>query len=220
MITTAVLLILGGLLAAILWQMFKGGAGSTAEGRSKAPSGLAPPPAPIGANVDLQQAKPGDSISIPGAADDFSDVDFTVDRRSAYESLNRRWTDLSGEWRGSRVYLEVHPGVDPEVMAIVSPRKFTLPDLGISEDDLKDMDARQDPTTFVTFEGKQFLFEASREVGYFENETGEGEGLYRWLFHETGSNRLISIEKWEGEPFDVRLAQRLNPRDITVFRAA
>jgi hypothetical protein len=31
---------------------------------------------------------------------------------------------------------------------------------------------------------------------------------------------MLRIEKWEGEPFDVRLARKLNPQDITVYRAA
>jgi hypothetical protein len=57
-------------------------------------------------------------------------------------------------------------------------------------------------------------------VGFFENETGEGEGLYRWLFRDTKSARLICVEKWEGQPFDVRLAVRVNPSDVTVYRAA
>jgi hypothetical protein len=30
---------------------------------------------------------------------------------------------------------------------------------------------------------------------------------------------VLCIEKWEGEPFDVRVAQRLKPEDITVYRA-
>jgi hypothetical protein len=30
---------------------------------------------------------------------------------------------------------------------------------------------------------------------------------------------LICVEKWEGEPFEVRIARRLNDRDITAYRA-
>ena len=213
MITTAILLVLGGLLGLVLWQLFRGRTVSK-------PAPVIPMPAPAASSaLELMQARPGDVISVPGAAEDFSDLDFTVDRRSAYDSRNRRWTDLSGDFRGRRVYIEVQPG-GTEAMGIFDPRRLTPPDVGTTEEELADMDARQDPSAFLTFEGKQWHFESSREIGYYENETGEGEGLYRWIFRESGGNRLICIEKWEGEPFDVRIGQHLNPRDITVFRAA
>ena len=79
---------------------------------------------------------------------------------------------------------------------------------------------RQDPNAFITYEGKPWRFESSREIAYSENETGEPEGLYRWLFREQNGDHLLCIEKWEGEPFDVRVARRLNTQDITVYRAA
>jgi len=225
-ITTAILVFLGALLAVVLFQMFKPGARTAAGGNTPGAGGSAarpaapPAPTPAGANVDLVNARPGDVVSIPGAAADFSDVDFTIDRRSAYEYMSRRWTDLSGEFRGNRVYLEVQPGSEAQVMGILDPRRLLLPDVGTSEDGLADMDARQDQNAFVEFEGRRWQFEYSREIGYFENEVGDGEGLYRWLFRESGGNRVLIIEKWEGEPFDVRIGQRLNPRDVTVYRAA
>jgi len=177
--------------------------------------------APVAAAApEIIPARPGDVISIPGATEDFSDLDFTVDRRSAYESMNRRWTDLSGEFRGRRVYLEVWPGADPQITGILDGRKLTLPEVGTTEEQLAEFDSKQDPSEFLTFEGKRWQYESSREIGYYENEAGPGEGLYRWTFREPGGDRLIVIEKWEGEPFEVRIARRLNARDISVFRAA
>ena len=217
MITTALLVFLGALLAVVLWQMFKG------SGSAKARQVAAPEAAPAlsqASAVELRNAKAGDVISIHGAAEDFSDLDFTVDRRNSYESAGRRWTDLTGEFRGRRVFLEVYPGATPELLGLLEDRKLTLPEVGATEDGLAQMDARQDPSAFLTFEGKRWQYESSREIGFFENETGEGEGFYRWLFAETGGTRLLCIEKWQGEPFDVRIARRLNPQDIAVFRAA
>lgn len=217
MITTALLVFLGALLGIVLWQMFK------SSGEAKARAAQMPEPAPAlsqGSAVELITARRGDVISIHGAAEDYSDLDFTVDRRGAYQSGARRWIDVSGEFRGRRVYLEVYPGATPEVMGLLDPQKLTLPEVGASEDLLAQMDAQQDPSAYLTWEGKRWQYESSREIGYFENETGQGEGLYRWLFRETGGARLLCIEKWEGEPFDVRIARRLNPQDITIFRAA
>jgi hypothetical protein len=215
MITSTILTILGLLLVIVLVLMMRG----PRARQIPAPSRSEPLAVPPG-DLHPSQAGKGDVISIHGGAADFSDIDFTVDRRSAYESNNRRWIDLSGDFRGDRVYLEVQPKPSTEVMGILDPRKLTLADLGLTEEQMADFDARQDPNVTITFEGKAWNYESSREIGYFENEQGEGEGLYRWLFREPNGDRLICVEKWEGEPFDVRIARRLNIQDISVYRAA
>jgi len=103
-------------------------------------------------------------------------------------------------------------------MGILDQRRLTLPDLGLTEDQLADQDSRQDPSAFIQFEGKRWHYTSSRELSYCENE-GETKGLYRWLFTEKDGLRMLCVEKWEGEPFQVQLAQKLNPQDITVYRA-
>jgi hypothetical protein len=213
MITGILLAFLGLLLAVVLWQMFKGGGKKQVSAPVQVPAGP-------GTGVDLTNARRGDVVSIHAAAEDFSDVDFTVDRRSSYQSGPNKWVDLSGEFRGDRVYLEVYPGREGDIIGILDPRKLTITDVGVTEAQLADLDARQDPSQFLTFEGKRWQFESSREIGYFENETGEGEGLYRWMFQESGGNRLLMIEKWEGDPFDVRIARRIKGQDIMIYRAA
>jgi hypothetical protein len=40
------------------------------------------------------------------------------------------------------------------------------------------------------------------------------------LFKEPDLPRLICVEKWASEPFEVRIASRLNKQDITVYPAA
>ena len=207
MITTSLLVILGTALAAVLWAMFR----IPNKRRQLEP---APP-----TEVDPWDAKPGDVVSISGGAEDFSDLDFPVDRRSSYQTSTHRWVDLSGEFRGTRVYLEVYRHPQPDLIGILSARKLTLADIGATEDDLADIDSRQDPSAFVEFEGKRWQWESSREIRYFENDLGDGEGLYRWLFREPGGSRLLCVEKWEDEPFEIRIARRLNAPDVTVYPA-
>ena len=218
MITTIVLIILGIALIAVLRAMFRRVDG---VGPVQSPARPAvPAPQTSGVDVDLWNARPGDVVSIHGGAEDYSDLDFTVDRRSAYESNNHRWVDLSGDFRGRRVYLELQHKTDQEALGILDGRKLTIADLHLTEEQLTDYDARQDPNATLDFDGKKWQYDSSREIGYFENETGEGEGLYRWLFREQGGPRVICIEKWEGEPFDVRIARRVSVNEITVYRGA
>ena len=220
-ITILVLAILGFALIAVVMAMARAPQAQPlpAPGRAATPT-AAPPPAADPLESDPWDARKGDVISISGAAQDYSDLDFPVDRRSAYESGNRRWVDLSGEFRGRRVYLEVYRYPQKDLIGILDAKKLTLADIGLTEEQLADLDSRQDQNASIEYEGKRWHYDSSREIGYFENEGTEAEGLYRWLFQEKDGSRLICIEKWEGEPFDVRLARRLNAQDITVYRAA
>lgn len=216
-ITILVLAILGFALLAVVVAMVRAPAQPREAPAAAAPArGVTEEPL----ESDPWNAHKGDVVSISGAAEDYSDLDFPVDRRSAYESGNRRWVDLSGEYRGRRVYLEVYRYPQKDFIGILDGKKLTLADLGVTEQQLTDLDTRQDPNAFVEYEGKRWFYDSSREIGYFENEGTEAEGLYRWLFQEKDGSRLICIEKWEGEPFDVRIARRLNAQDITVYRAA
>ena len=217
MITITVLVILGITLFAVVRAIFR------APSAGAAPVRAIPAAAPSQVStidLDVWDARKGDVVSITGAADDFSDIDFPVDRRSAYESIHHRWVDLSGEFRGQRIYLEVYRHPVPDLIGILNGRKLTIAEIGVTEEQLANLDARQDPSASIEFEGRKWHFESSREIGYFENETGQAEGLYRWLFREQDGARLLCIEKWEGEPFDVRIARRLKPEDITMYRAA
>jgi hypothetical protein len=211
--TTTILVLLGIALIFVIWQMMR-------SGKAPARADTAIPAVASGAAADLWTARVGDVISIQGAAEDFSDLDFTVDQRNAYEGASRRWIDLSGEFRGTRVYLEVSRASGVEVMGLLDSKRFTLADINVSEDQLADLDARQDPKAVIPFEGKPWRYESSRELAYFESEGDQPKGLYRWLFAEAGGPRLLCVEKWVGEPFDVRLARRLNHQDITVYRSS
>jgi hypothetical protein len=216
MITATLLAILGCFLAIVLWAMF----------RAPSNTRLSPPgaqPQVQGANtmdLDPWDAKRGDVVSISGAAEDFSDIDLPVDRRSAYGSNVRRWVDLSGEFRGQRIYLEVYRHPKPDLIGLLDARKLGLADIGTTEELLAEIDTRQDPSDSIEFDGKKWRWESSREIRYFENEIGDGEGLYRWLFREPDGNRLLCVEKWEGEPFEVHIARRLNQPDVTAYRAS
>src|SRR5579871_3715458 len=164
MITATILAILGLCLIAVVWQMFRAPARVLPAG--EAPTGRhIPATNPI--DVDPWEARRGDVISVSGAAEDYSDIDFAVDRRSAYEAINHRWIDLSGDFRGRRVYLEVYRYPQQDLIGILDGRKLTLTDIGVTEAALAEIDSRQDPSAFITYAGKQWRYESSREIGYF-----------------------------------------------------
>lgn len=200
MFTFVTLVVLGILLGIVLMQLFKK---ST------------PPPAPVAdlANLKVTDARAGDALSISGAGDNYTDLDFTADRMTRYDAGTRRWFEVSGPYLERRVALRVGGDEEVEVSLHSDPRKLNTEDLGLSEEDLAEMDERQNTADSFEFDGKVWLYRLSREV---HTDTA---GFYYWEFQEQAGKGMIAIRKPEGEPFTVTLYTGISPADVTIYRA-
>ena len=90
--------------------------------------------------------------------------------------------------------------------------------LGRAEGDMAELDSRQNPTDFVDFEGKFWLYRFSREMGVFSEGHGTGRGFYAWQFAEQDGKLFLAIRKFQGEPFVANIWIKVEPADVTVFR--
>lgn len=214
MITTTLVALLGLLLAVVLWKLMQPGS------RPAIGSGPAVPARVQQdlANLKITQAIIGDSLSITGAGDEFADLDFTVDRRDRYQSGQRFWFELSGQYRNRRVFVTVKD--EDDVRVIKDGKAITLDTLGITEEDLAALDERQNPADHFEFDGKNWMYRFSREHQFFPDGAGAGQGIYTWEFQEQDGRQFITVEKWEGEPFRGARSQQVNAGDVTVFRRA
>src|SRR5579872_1443434 len=193
MITFTLVAILGALLVLVLMQLFK-----------KQP----PPPArPVEdlANLKPTDARVGDSISISGAGDSMTDLDFTIDRSTWFQAGSRQWFELGGPYRERRVAMRVMNAEEIEVALHTDARKLTLDDLGLSEDDLAQMDERQNTSDSFEFDGKTWLYHLSREGQAKRTDLPQPEGFYYWEFNEQNGPGILAARKAEGEPFSVTL---------------
>ncbi|MGA2267330.1 MAG: hypothetical protein ABSH44_02570 [Bryobacteraceae bacterium] len=212
MITLVLVTFLGVLLVIVLMRLAN-------QPEAQRPKASPPPaPAPDLANLKVTDARVGDVLSISGAGDDLSDLDFTADRCAWFEAGPRRWFELTGDYRERRVALRVATGDDLEVAVETGPRKLTVEDLGVSEDDLAQMDERQNTADNFEFDGKVWLYRLSREAQARRNDQPEPANFYYWEFQEQGGKGLLAIRKAEGEPFAVTLATAIFPGDVTVYR--
>jgi hypothetical protein len=209
MISFVVLAILIVLLGVVLMQLFK-----------KPPAPAAAPKEPDLANLNVTDARRGDMISIAGAGDNLSDLDFTIDH--VHRLLVGAWGVrlLSGLYRERRITVRITEGEDAEVSVDSDPRKLTIDGLGLAEEDLAEMDERQNPADSFEFDGKVWLYRRSREAQDVRDEGAQRSAYYYWEFEEQDGNRLLTISKPEGEPFAVRLYTRIPTGDITVFRGS
>ena len=163
----------------------------------------------------------GDAISISGVGDNFEDLDFTTDRNSVLSPCgSRQWFELSGPYKERRVALRVGGNEEIEVAIHNDPRKITLEDLGLSEDDLAQMDERQNTADSFEFDNQTWLYVISREVQAQRSDRRQPEGFYYWEFREGGATGILGVRKAEGEPLLHRYTffNTIAPGDITVYR--
>jgi hypothetical protein len=207
MITPVLIVILGALLVIVLMQLFK----------------KTPPPARTGpaedlANLKVTDARPGDVLSISGAGDKMTDLDFTPDRGTRFEAGSHSWLELNGPYLERRVSLRVGGDEDVEVFVHTDPRKLTLEDLGVSEDDLAQMDERQNTADSFDFDNVTWNYRMSREVQARRENQPQPSGSYYWEFRDAAGQQLLTIRKAEAEPFTVTLYRAVPPPDVTVYR--
>jgi hypothetical protein len=207
MFTLTFLAILVVLLVIVLMQLFK---------KSPPPSGAQP--APDLANLKVKDARAGDSFSIAGAGDDLSDLDFTSDRLTRFDAGTHRWFEVSGPYRERRAILRVAGDEDAETSLHNEARVITLDDLGLSEDDLAQIDERQNPADNFGFDDKTWTYRRSREARSWNDSQGQASPFYYWEFHEQDGKGLITIRKPEGEPFVVTRYTDIPAGDVTIYR--
>ncbi len=207
MITFALVAILGVFLVIVLMQLAK---------KPSAPPTRQAPLEDI-ANLKITDARPGDVISVTGAGDDMTDLDFTADHVTRTEAGTRQWIEVSGPYRERRVAIRAGGSEEIEAALQSDRRRITLEDLGLSEDDLAQMDERQNTADNFEFDGKTWLYRLSREARSWRDGQ-QPAGFYYWEFQEQGGPGLLTVRKAEGEPFAVALYKTIAPGDIAVFR--
>jgi hypothetical protein len=101
----------------------------------------------------------------------------------------------------------------------MSTPKLTIEQVGVTEEQLVEMDEKPSTANTIAYNNDTWRYASSDEVGFFKNGEGEGEGFYNWEFVSSDDRQKLIIEKWIREPFAVRLADKIPPTDITIFRA-
>lgn len=205
--TLLILAILIALLVIVLMQLFK-----------KSTTSPAAAPGPDLANLKVTDARKGDVLSISGVGDNMSDLDFTVDCSTRFDMGAHRIITLSGLYRERRVNMRLSVGDDVEVSLDSDPRKLTVEDLGLAEQDLAEIDERQNTADSFEFDGRVWLYRRSREVKAWRDDQTQPTGFYDWEFQEQDGKRQLIIQKPEGEPFAVKLFTVIPAGDVTVYR--
>ncbi len=174
------------------------------------------------ASLTIRDAKRGDMVTVKNAAPDYEDLTFKLDKIHRYEWGSEQWFELAGKSPHGQVALEWRDddGLKVGLSSGKSHRIESVTSQGepLTEDVLARFDEEQSSANTIDFDGNTFSYDTSHEVGFFDDGAGEGEGFYAWDFEDDRGKTSLSIEKWEGEAFEVIPVTVIDPADVLIFR--
>ena len=193
------------------------------KGKNKRTSGLPRPAVDRG----IRSAQVGDQLAIVGLTEGFEEVYRTIERRDSFliEEMNRyesdagEWYELIGADGEKRFWIEWAEEDELFVTATTDKRPMGLATVGLTEDKLIRMDEEHSIDNNFTHQGRRYYYKNSQEVTYYPEQTGDGEGFYLWDFVSEDRDRVLSVVKWEGVPFQVFISEIVPPENITVHKA-
>ena len=175
-----------------------------------------PDPTPGTDELHLDNVQQGGVIRLINVGENMDEYDVNIIARHVYRSDDAEWYELEGDSGTDKVWisLEEDDGLDVSLTL----RKLKLRDLGISRNDLDEMDEKGEGE--FEFEGKTYYYAGSEEVSFFRNgnvaESNE-EFFYAWDFESEDEESYISIEEWRDKSIEVSLAQPLKESQVQVY---
>ena len=166
----------------------------------------------------IRQARVGDVVSITGLAPEYDDLYFFIERVHRYTSDADTWYELLCVDGDNRVWIDWTDGYDLFVTATDDPSPVGLGSVGLTEEDLIELDERHSIDNHINVEGDNYYYRNSCEVRFYQDNRGAGEGFYQWDFIREEGNRALSVSKWEGKPFEAVFSQVIAPDRISLYK--
>ena len=166
----------------------------------------------------IRDARVGDVFTITGQAVEYEDSYFIVEKLNRYSSQQSQWFELLGVDGETRLWISWSDKRGLFITATPDNRPIGLSQLGITDDDLIQLDNEQSIDNRITFDGEDFFFKNSGEVFFFEDNEGEGHGHYVWDFDGESGSRVMTVFKWEAQPFHAYVSDVVAADDVTVYK--
>ena len=174
------------------------------------------PPASSSLGETIKDAGVGDVFTVTGLSLDYEESYFIVEKKNRYESFSGRSYELLGVDGDHRLWVHWSDEGGLFVSAMAERKPTGLEGLGLTEDDLVRMDDQHSIDNSVTHEGVQFHYRNSGEAFFYQDNGADGAGFYLWEF--AGEDKMLSIDKSEGMPYQGYVSDVLSPDSITVYK--
>ena len=168
-------------------------------------------------DYSIRDTRVGDVISIVGLNLEYDDVYFFVERVHRYSSHGETWQEMVCSDGNYRVWIDWVDGYDLFVTATDDPNPSGLSVVGLTEEVLVELDEENSIDNSIEVDGDIYHYKTSSEVIFYQDRQGSGQGFYAWDFIRDEGDRVMTVSKWEGRPFEVSFSEVIPPANITLY---
>ena len=179
------------------------------------------PPAPsqsLSSSDSIREARVGDVMVVRGLSLEYDDTYFLIEQSHRYESPAGEWHELVAAEGDQKIWLEWSDGEELFITASASREPVGLSNIGLSEDNLIQLDEENSIDNHIDVEEKRYRYRNSSQALYFKDNRGSGEGFYVWDFVAEDEQEVLSITKWEGVPFEAYFSVVISPDNVTLYK--
>lgn len=166
----------------------------------------------------IKDAQAGDVFTIHGLSLEYDDVYFFIEKIDRYESPSGTWYEITGADGDNQVWVEWSLGDKLFVTATDNRRPVGLSGIGLTEKELIRLDEENSIDNFIDVDNERYFYRASSEAIYFKDNRGQGDGFYLWDFISEDEQRVLSVTKWEGLPFESFFSEVIPPDNVTLYK--
>lgn len=166
----------------------------------------------------IRAAKVGDVVSISGMRLEYDDLYFFIEKIDRYATDSETWYELLCVEGENQVWLDWSDGYELAITATDDPDPVGLGSIGTTEDELIHLDEEHSIDNYIEVEGEKYFYRNSAEVLFYQDNRGPGEGFYNWDLVQEDGERVLSITKWEGKPFEATFSEVISPDRIVLYK--
>ena len=166
----------------------------------------------------IRTAGPGDVVVISGFSPTYEDAYFLIESVGRYEGPSGSWHELIGVDGDRRVAIEWSEDDGLFITVTEQGSARGIESVGLTEDELIRMDKEHSLDNGFAHEGDRYLYRNSYEAQSFSQGGSDGEGFYIWEFAGEDGEKLLTVVKAEGTPFEVYTPVIVEPEIVSLYK--
>lgn len=181
--------------------------------KKRKPTGVTSPP------ESVKDAAVGDVFTVMGFDVEYDDGYYLIETKNRYSTQYSQWYELVAADADRKLWVYwSNDGGQLFVSATKSNEPIGLDTLGLTGEDLKMVDEQHSLSNYFTYDEREFYYLNSGEAFFFQDDLGDGIGYYTWDLISADERTVLSIDKFEGRPYECYFSDIVTSDSITVYK--
>ncbi len=167
----------------------------------------------------VKDATVGDVFTVLGYDIEYDDGYYLIETKHRYSTRYSQWYELvAGDAERKLWVYWSSDGGDLFISVTKNNEPIGLDTLGLTHDDLQMVDEQHSLDNYFTYDGREFYYLNSGEAFFFQDNRGDGVGYYTWDLISSDEHTVLSIDKFEGRPYECYFSDVVSSDSITVYK--